>query len=176
MKKAKYPGWRTMTSAQRHNARQDLIWEKAMSTTLTIKPGTYVTDASDSGRYNRAVYRVIGESFDRTIVRYVGSVVKKRAPRPHTKGDTLQTSRGAECPFAHAIRAYRMAQHCRANATAWETNGHKIPVGLFTVDRIDANGTLHAGCHAIAYEAMTRLAVREVPEEVKACFPVPACI
>lgn len=26
---SKYPGWRTMTAAQRHNARQDRIWEQA---------------------------------------------------------------------------------------------------------------------------------------------------
>jgi hypothetical protein len=39
-----------------------------------MKPGTYVIDISDSGRYDRAVHCVIGESFDRTIVRYVGSV------------------------------------------------------------------------------------------------------
>ncbi len=70
-----------------------------MSTTLTIKPRTYDTAASDSRRFNRAGYRVIGESFDRTIVRYVGSVVKKRAPRPHTKGDTLQTSTRYRMPI-----------------------------------------------------------------------------
>ena len=29
MNKAKFPGWRTMTAAQRHNARQDAIIEQA---------------------------------------------------------------------------------------------------------------------------------------------------
>lgn len=31
MTSAKYPGWRTMTHAQRHNARQDRIFEEAMA-------------------------------------------------------------------------------------------------------------------------------------------------
>jgi hypothetical protein len=26
---SKYPGWRTMTAAQRHNAKADRIWEQA---------------------------------------------------------------------------------------------------------------------------------------------------
>lgn len=92
------------------------------------------------------------------------------------KGDTLQTSRGAECPFPHAVLAYRGAVQCRSNGTSWQTNGHKLRVGHFQVDRIDADGTLHAGCHTIGFDAMTRLAVKEVPHEVRACFPVPVCI
>ncbi|MDR5726248.1 MAG: hypothetical protein RB191_02145 [Terriglobia bacterium] len=31
MRIAKYPGWRTMTAAQRHNARQSAIFEEAMA-------------------------------------------------------------------------------------------------------------------------------------------------
>lgn len=27
--KVKYPGWRTMTAAQRYNAKMDAIWEQA---------------------------------------------------------------------------------------------------------------------------------------------------
>jgi hypothetical protein len=92
------------------------------------------------------------------------------------KGDVLQTSRGAECPFSHAVKAFRMAQACRSKGAPWKTNGHKLPVGHFTVSNIEADGTLHAGCHTIGFDAMLRLAVREVPEVVKACFPVPACI
>lgn len=102
--------------------------------------------------------------------------VSTRETLVRRKGDTLQTSRGAECPFAHAVIAYRKAQACRADGVTWERNGHTMHVGHFNVDRIDADGTLHAGCHTIGFDAMTRLAVREVPELVKACFPVPAVI
>ena len=54
-----------------------------------MKPGTYVIDTSASGRYYVAVYCVIGESFDRSVVRYVGEVVNGR----------LQCSR--EQPITH---------------------------------------------------------------------------
>jgi hypothetical protein len=43
-----------------------------------FKPGTYVIETSDSGRYYRAVHSVIGEAADRAICRYVGSVVNSR--------------------------------------------------------------------------------------------------
>jgi hypothetical protein len=45
---------------------------------MTIKVGSYVTDMSASGRHYKAVYCVTGESFDQTIVRYVGDVVNGR--------------------------------------------------------------------------------------------------
>jgi len=40
----KYPGYRTMTGAQRHNARQDAIWERAkeLKTELTPAGEQYV--------------------------------------------------------------------------------------------------------------------------------------
>jgi len=50
---------------------------------------TYFFDTSASGRYYAAVYSVIGESFDRSVVRYVGEVVNGR----------LQCSR--EQPITH---------------------------------------------------------------------------
>lgn len=43
-----------------------------------MKPGTYVTDKSDSSRYYRPVYQVTGESFDRCICRKVGDLVNGR--------------------------------------------------------------------------------------------------
>ena len=57
-----------------------------------LKPGTYVVDTSDSGRYNRAVYCVIGESFDRSIVRYVGSVVNGKIEYDRNQPITHRTT------------------------------------------------------------------------------------
>ena len=92
------------------------------------------------------------------------------------KGDRLETTMGAECPFPHAVIAFRKAQECRATGESWQRNGQQIRVGTFHVDRIESDGTLRAGCHTIAYDAMLRLAVQEVPELVLATFPVPALI
>ncbi len=90
------------------------------------------------------------------------------------KGDKLETSRGAECPFAHAVIAFSKAQDCRATGTTWQRNGQQIRVGHFNVDSIDAQGNLKAGCHTIEYSEMLRLAIREVPHMVKPCFGLPA--
>jgi len=92
------------------------------------------------------------------------------------KGDKLETSMGAECPFSHAVLAFKAAQRCRATGGTYQANGHSIKVGHFKVDRIETDGTLKAGCHTIAFDSMLRLAVREVPSEVVAPFPVPAVI
>ena len=40
------------------------------------------------------------------------------------------------------------------------TNGHTIPIGVYKVDRIDADGTLHAGCHHIAFSEIERLGLQ----------------
>lgn len=92
------------------------------------------------------------------------------------KGDRLETSRGAEVPFRHAVLAYLKAQECRALGTSWHRNGEKVPVGVYQLDAIDEQGNIRAGCHTIAFEEMQRLAVREVPHLVRASFPVPALI
>lgn len=74
------------------------------------------------------------------------------------KGDTVQTSKGAEFPVSHASRAWAAVQSCRANGTAWERNGQLIRMGLFQIDRIDAEGNVKAGCHSVEYAEVARLA------------------
>lgn len=91
-------------------------------------------------------------------------------------GDTLQTSRGASCPFAHAVIAFLKAQECRSTGTTWKRNGQQIRVGHFNVDAIDEQGNMRAGCHELKWEEMLRLAVREVPHLVKPSFGLPALL
>jgi hypothetical protein len=88
-------------------------------------------------------------------------------------GDTLETSRGAECPFKHAVIAFLKAQECRTTGTSWHRNGQQIRVGHFQVDSIDEYGNMRAGCHTLEYGEMQRLAIKEVPHLVKACFGLP---
>jgi len=70
------------------------------------------------------------------------------------RGDVVITSQGAECPLDHAIKALRFwmdatDRYSRGdfNALPWRTNGHKIPLGHFTLDSIDERGNVKAGCH-----------------------------
>ncbi len=92
------------------------------------------------------------------------------------KGDNLQTSRAAEVPFGHAVFAFLKAQHCRAHGKPWKRNGEQVRVGHFQLDAIDAAGGINAGCHRVEWDEMLRLAVREIPEQVKASYPLPALI
>ncbi len=73
-------------------------------------------------------------------------------------GDKVQTSRGAEFPVDHARRAFPLLQRIVASGTAWERNGHKIPLGPFQIDRVDIGGTVHAGCHIVPWSEVERAA------------------
>lgn len=75
------------------------------------------------------------------------------------KGDTLQTSLGAEVPLAHAIKAFRFVKLCRERGETWTRNGRTIRVGHFQVDRIEASGNFVAGCHRINWHEVARLAI-----------------
>lgn len=91
-------------------------------------------------------------------------------------GSRLETSRGAEAPFAQAVAIFRLAQHCRHAGTYWTADKEEVRAGHFTLRGINSNGDVTIGCHHIAFTEMQRLAVREVPEVVKPRFPVPAVI
>jgi hypothetical protein len=74
------------------------------------------------------------------------------------KGDNVQTSQGASVPIEHAKRLWPAIKRCRATETAWQSNGHTMPIGHFRVDRIEADGTLRAGCHVIPFAELERMA------------------
>lgn len=73
-------------------------------------------------------------------------------------GDELQTSQGATVPLDHAIRAFRFILACKDAGRAWEKNGHRIAVGHFEIDSINAGGDIVAGCHHIQWSEIERIA------------------
>lgn len=76
------------------------------------------------------------------------------------QGDNLVTSRGAEVPWSHAVKAFRFVKLCKEQGKEWRTNGKVVRVGHFTVSRIDENGNMWAGCHYFAWERMRECAER----------------
>lgn len=64
-------------------------------------------------------------------------------------GDAIETSRDAEFPLDHGIKAFAFILERRSLGQAWEKNGHSIHLGSFTIDRIEADGTVKAGCHIV---------------------------
>lgn len=73
----------------------------------------------------------------------------------------LVTSHGARVPLRHAVRVFAFARQCRETGQAWEAGKSRpaaIRVGHFTVDSIDSTGSFRAGCHAIDWAEVERLA------------------
>jgi hypothetical protein len=72
----------------------------------------------------------------------------------------LETSRGARVPLPDALRAFALIERVRNRGEPWSpTDGKPLRVGHFTVDRIDANGDIRAGCHKIRWPEIERAAV-----------------
>jgi len=76
----------------------------------------------------------------------------------------IVTSQGAECPLDHAVKAlkfYELQRNFEGKINApmykpYHTNGHKIPLGHFTLDSIDESGTVKAGCHTFSAKEIQR--------------------
>lgn len=77
------------------------------------------------------------------------------------RGEQLVTSQGASVPWDHAVKAFRFIKLCRETARPFHTNGRVIRVGHFTVESIDENGNMVAGCHRFSWEEIERLAKAE---------------
>ena len=73
--------------------------------------------------------------------------------RVSADGQAVQTSRGASVPATEAIRAISFIRAVKyLRMSDWARNGEQCPVGQFQIDRIAANGDIHAGCHFIKWD------------------------
>lgn len=92
-------------------------------------------------------------------------------------GGKLETSKGADVPLVHAVKAFRFLKLMRernlkrvpgtgfgpveyqnANCIVWRRNGHVLRVGHFQVDTVQADGGFTAGCHSIEWDQVEALA------------------
>jgi hypothetical protein len=73
-------------------------------------------------------------------------------------GEDVETSRGARVPISHAKRGLRFVRSVVGSGQAYIRNGHTLHLGVYAIDKIDADGTLHAGCHVISYPEIERIA------------------
>lgn len=78
--------------------------------------------------------------------------------------DIVQTSRGAEVPTKHALLAFGFYQRVRngAEPRTFERSADSAPVrlGSFSLDSIDTNGNVRAGCHTFTAAAISDFAKR----------------
>lgn len=72
-------------------------------------------------------------------------------------GNEVETSRGARFPLAHAKRGLALVESAIARGEEWRRNGQTCHLGHYQIDRIEANGTVHAGCHVVPFTAILRI-------------------
>lgn len=73
------------------------------------------------------------------------------------KNGEVETSRGARFPIEHAKRGLALVESVKASGQAWQKNGHTCHLGHYQIDRIEPNGTVHAGCHVVSWKAIERI-------------------
>jgi len=71
--------------------------------------------------------------------------------------ETLQTSQGADVPSKFLKPIWRQVKNCIKTKTNWKPNGHALNVGHFSIDSINKNGDLKAGCHNIKFAEVERM-------------------
>ena len=64
------------------------------------------------------------------------------------KGDIIETSRGANIPLDHAIKAWPLLSRIIKSGETFYPQGHAIHLGHYTISRADKN-QLVVGCHNI---------------------------
>lgn len=67
------------------------------------------------------------------------------------RGEFIETSRGAEFPTTHGMRAFEFIAKCRDSKTQWHRNRQQIRLGNFAIDCIESNGDVKAGCHYVKW-------------------------
>jgi hypothetical protein len=79
------------------------------------------------------------------------------SPMLRVVGDEVQTSLGARFPISHARRCLAFIRKVRESGLEYVRNGHTIHLGHYVIDRIEPDGTVHAGCHAVRWEEIERI-------------------
>jgi len=74
------------------------------------------------------------------------------------EGDMVKTSERAEMPVKFAKAIWQVVAKCKASKTTFTPNGKTLNAGHFQVHKIEANGTLTAGCHTIKYGILKNMA------------------
>ncbi len=73
-------------------------------------------------------------------------------------GNDVETSLGARVPIEHAKRGLAFVRRVVASGVEYVRNGHTFHLGHYAIDRIETDGTLHAGCHVITLAEIERIA------------------
>lgn len=74
-------------------------------------------------------------------------------------GSEVETSRGVKVPVDAAKIALEIVREVKASGVPWTCPpAERVSIGHFSLDKVEADGTLHAGCHVIACAEIERFA------------------
>ena len=73
------------------------------------------------------------------------------------EGSELVTSMGARVPVDHAWRVLKIVRELKARGETYKSNGHTIHIGPYTLDEVDSEGNVKAGCHVITWSEIERI-------------------
>lgn len=118
---------------------EDKAWQDAKAAAVLAKYANEIAEWRNGG--GRATYHV---SYN------VPTMLRIR-------GEMVETSKGAEFPISHALRAIPLVLRCRERGIDWHRNGHTVHLGSFQIDSIDAFGNVTAGCHVVMFDEIERL-------------------
>ncbi len=87
-------------------------------------------------------------------VNYISGIL----PMLRVRGNEVETSLGARFPVEHAVRGLALVRQVRDSGQEYVHNGHAFHLGHYIIDRIEADGTVHAGCHIVSWKEIERIA------------------
>lgn len=70
----------------------------------------------------------------------------------------VETSKGAFVPLPKARALYKLVLKTVESGKPWKANGQQFRIGHYSVDKIESDGTLIAGCHKIEFSEISRFA------------------
>lgn len=133
--------------ALRNTAR----WQRALENSM--RRGTRADFYSDAAA--RSDWRLFG-AFSELAVRYgpQGPCMLR------VNGEDIETSQGARVPLAAAPMVWNLVRQA-VKCQGWTRDNRfssRYRIGDYPLDRIDEDGTLHAGCHTIPYSELASMA------------------
>lgn len=86
------------------------------------------------------------------------SYARPESPAMRVRGDNVETSMGARFTIAEAKTAWPFILRCKERGQVWQSNGGHIPIGEFSISRIDDSGNVRAGCHFVKFAEVESVA------------------
>lgn len=74
------------------------------------------------------------------------------------KGESIETSGGAEFPIAHALKAFKLICAIKERGESYRPD-KTIHLGHFKIDMINKNGDVKAGCHYVKWSEIESCAI-----------------